>query len=118
MATDLRTDHDTIFVNGEWARAATTDRIEVISPWSEDVIATVPSASREDVDSAVAAAQQALTSGPWPGMSLEDRIGILERFRDLLVEHAEELAQVITEEMGCPITQSRSDPGRQPGRNP
>ena len=108
MATDLRTDHDTIFVNGEWARAATTDRIEVISPWSEEVIATVPSASREDVDSAVAAAQQALTSGPWPGMSLEDRIGILERFRDLLLETSEELAQLITDEMGCPIAQSRS----------
>ena len=57
---------------------------------------------------AVAAAQQALTSGPWPGMSLEDRIGILERFRDLLVEASEELAQLITDEMGCPIAQSRS----------
>ena len=108
MATDLRTDHDTIFVNGEWVRAATTDRIEVISPWSEEVIATVPSASREDVDTAVAAAQQALTSGPWPGMSLEDRIGILERFRDLLLEASEELAHLITDEMGCPIAQSRS----------
>ena len=108
MATDLRTDHDTIFVNGEWVRAATTDRIEVISPWSEEVIATVPSASREDVDIAVSAAQQALTSGPWPSMSLEDRIGILERFRDLLLETSEELAQLITDEMGCPIAQSRS----------
>jgi len=108
VATDLRTDHDTIFVNGEWARAATTDRIEVISPWSEEVIATVPSASREDVDIAVSAAQQALTSGPWPSMSLEDRIGILERFRDLLLETSEELAQLITDEMGCPIAQSRS----------
>ena len=67
MTSDLLTDHDTIFVNGEWVRAATTDRIEVVSPWSEEVIATVPGASREDVDTAVAAAQRAFTSGPWPG---------------------------------------------------
>ena len=41
-------------------------------------------------------------------MSLEDRIGILDRFRDLLLEKSEDLAQLITDEMGCPITQSRS----------
>ncbi len=41
-------------------------------------------------------------------MSLEDRIRILTRLRDLLVAHAEEFAQLITDEMGCPITQSRA----------
>ena len=108
MTSALLTDHDTIFVNGEWVRAATTDRIEVVSPWSEEVIATVPGASPEDVDAAVAAAQRALRSGPWPGMSLDERIAILERFRDLLVAGSEDLAQLITDEMGCPITQSRN----------
>lgn len=108
MTSDLLTDHDTIFVNGEWTRAATTERIEVVSPWTEEVIATVPGASREDVDAAVASAQRALTSGSWPGMSLHERIGILERFRDLLLERSEDLAELITDEMGCPITQSRN----------
>ena len=108
MTSDLLTDHDTIFVDGEWVRAATSDRINVISPWSEEVVASVPGASRDDVDAAVLAAQRALVSGPWPAMDLQERITILERFRDLVLANSEDLAQIITEEMGCPITQSRN----------
>ncbi|UZX03000.1 aldehyde dehydrogenase [Arthrobacter sp. CDRTa11] len=108
MATNLMTAHESIFIGGDWVAPATRDRIEVVSPWSEDVIATVPSGSREDVDRAVAAAQQALTAGRWPSMSLDERMAILKRFRGLLLERSEELAQLITAQMGCPITQSRT----------
>ena len=66
MSNDLLTDHDTIFIDGTFSRASTRDRIEVISPWTEETIATVPGASREDVDAAVSSARRALTSGPWP----------------------------------------------------
>jgi betaine-aldehyde dehydrogenase len=108
MAINLMTNHDSVFIGGDWVAPATRDRIEVVSPWSEDVIATVPSGSREDVDRAVAAARRALDAGPWPSMPIGERVAILERFRELLVEHSEELAQLITAEMGCPITQSRN----------
>jgi aldehyde dehydrogenase (NAD+) len=102
------TSHNSLFIGGQWVTPATAERIEVVSPMTEEVIASVPSGSREDIDRAVAAAHRALKSGPWPAMTLEDRIGILARLRDLLVENADELARAITEEMGCPITQSRS----------
>ncbi|WP_310168448.1 aldehyde dehydrogenase [Arthrobacter sp. BE255] len=108
MATNLMTNHDSLFIGGDWVAPATRERIEVVSPWSEDVIATVPSGSREDVDRAVAAARRALDVGPWPSMSLAERVAILKRLRELLVERSEELAQLITAEMGCPITQSRN----------
>ncbi|MGW2651556.1 aldehyde dehydrogenase [Streptomyces sp. NPDC001393] len=84
------------------------DRIEVISPVTEEVIATVPAGSRADIDRAVAAAQAALISHPWASTTLEDRIALMERLRDLLVKHSDELARVITEEMGCTISQSRA----------
>ena len=102
---NLATSHNSLFIGGEWVAPATKERIEVVSPATEEVIASVPSGSREDIDRAVAAARRALDSGPWPRMTLEDRIGMLSRLRDLLVENAEELARTITEEMGCPITQ-------------
>src|SRR6476620_4134232 len=108
MTTKLMTTYDSVFIGGDWVAPATADRIEVVSPWSEDVIATVPSGSREDVDRAVAAARRALDAGPWPSMSLEERVAILKRFRELLLERNEELAQLITAEMGCTITQSRN----------
>ena len=53
MTTGLLSSHDTVFIDGEWLPAATRDRIEVVSPWSEEVIASVPSGSREDIDRAV-----------------------------------------------------------------
>src|SRR5438067_3722009 len=97
-----------LFIGGEWVAPAGPDKIEVISPWTEEVIATVPAGSAEDVDRAVAAARSALTRGPWPAMSFEERVALVNRLRDLLVGHAEKLAQVITAEMGSPITQSRN----------
>ncbi|HEX3678625.1 MAG TPA: aldehyde dehydrogenase [Galbitalea sp.] len=108
MTRNLLTHHDAIFIGGEWIPPAAHDRLDVVSPWSEEVIASVPSGSREDVDRAVAAARRALEDGPWPAMTLEDRVSVLKRLRELLVDHSEELAQLITDEMGCPITQSRN----------
>ena len=102
------TSHSTLFIDGEWVPPAGKERIEVVSPASEEIIATVPAGTKEDIDRAVAAARRALESGPWPAHTLEERIGLVNRLRDLLVEHAEELAQVISAEMGCPITQSRT----------
>ena len=105
---DVMTSHKNFFIGGEWVAPAGRETIEVVSPWTEEVIASVPGGSTQDIDSAVAAARAALQSGPWPAMSLDERIALLERLRDLLVKNAEELAQVTTAEMGCPITQSRT----------
>ena len=105
---DVVTSHDTFFIGGEWVAPASDARIEIVSPVSEEVIATVPAGSPADVDRAVSAARRALQSGPWPRMTPDERMDVLARLRELLVEHAEPLAQIITEEMGCPISQSRS----------
>lgn len=99
---------DTIFVGGEWIAPQSAQRIEVISPFSEQVIATVPRASRKDVDAAVAAARKAFDTGPWPRMSVEERIQAVGRLRDVFDRRKEDMAQAITAEMGSPITQSRT----------
>ena len=59
-------DRDKLYIDGEWVEPSSTATIEVISPLTEEVIATVPEASNEDVDRAVAAARRAFDSGPWP----------------------------------------------------
>src|SRR5207249_9537604 len=103
MNESVATNHDRLYIGGDWVTPAGDDRIQVVSPVSEEVIATVPGGSRADIDRAVAAARKALVSNPWASMTLEDRIALLERLRDLLVKNSEELAQIITAEMGCPI---------------
>ncbi|MGA3352295.1 MAG: aldehyde dehydrogenase family protein [Acidimicrobiales bacterium] len=53
---------DALFIDGGWVSPKSDSSIEVINPTTEDVIATVPDASREDADRAVAAARAAFDS--------------------------------------------------------
>jgi aldehyde dehydrogenase (NAD+) len=99
---------DTMFIGGAWVPACSSQRLEVISPVTERVIATVPKGSREDVDAAVAAARQAFDKGPWPRMTVAQRIEAVGRLRAVFARRQEEMAQAITAEMGSPITQSRT----------
>ncbi|KAI7838277.1 hypothetical protein COHA_007931 [Chlorella ohadii] len=65
-------------------------------------------AMAEDVDAAVRAAQDAYDNGPWPRMTGYQRGRILERFADLVEEHAEELALLETLDNGKTYTQSKT----------
>lgn len=98
--------HEHLFVDGEWTAPSCPDRIEVVSPWNEEVVGSVPAASTGDVDRAVAAARRAFDSGPWPRTDLAERIAVLRRVRGSLAESQNELAALVTDEMGCPIAQS------------
>ncbi|NVO25429.1 aldehyde dehydrogenase [Donghicola mangrovi] len=99
---------DTIYVDGQWVPAQGTGKIEVISAYSEQVIATVPQCSRDDIDLAVKAARSAFDKGPWPRMSAKERVAVIARLRDIIEQRQEEIAQAISAEMGSPITQARS----------
>ena len=98
----------TLFIGGDWVPALSGASIPVISPFTEQVIATVPRASLADVDAAVAAARRAFDTGPWPRLPVAERVAALRRLRDVMARRAEEVAQAITAEMGSPITQSRT----------
>src|SRR2546426_12179222 len=67
-------EHGQLFIGGELTGPLGKDVIEVISPHTEEVIGRVPHASREDVDRAVAVARRAFDEGPWPRMTLDERI--------------------------------------------
>ena len=71
------------------------------------VIDEVPTASRGDVDAAVAAARAALTDPAWAGLLPVQRAGLLFRLAGLMEEHHEELAQLETRDQGQPIGISR-----------
>ena len=99
---------DRLLIGGKWVEPATEERTEVVSPASEEVIAAVPAASKADIDRAVAAARDAFEHGPWPRTTLDERIAVLKRLADALAANSGALASLITDEMGCPITQSRT----------
>jgi betaine-aldehyde dehydrogenase len=97
-------DHDKLYIGGEWVAPATGDRIEVISPHTEEVIARVPEGSVADVDKAVASARTSFDGGEWSAAPVEERIAAVERFSNAYAARLADLATVITEEMGSPIT--------------
>jgi acyl-CoA reductase-like NAD-dependent aldehyde dehydrogenase len=99
---------DKLFIAGRWVDSLGQDKIDVISPATEELVASVPSASASDVDRAVSAAREAFESGAWPRMPVSERLGVLGEFLALYVEHEETIAQIVTEEMGCPISLSRT----------
>src|SRR5689334_20418386 len=95
-----------LFVNGEWRDATSGRTLEVTNPATEEVIATVPSADRADVDAAVAAARAAL-NGPWGQMAARERGRLLWRLGETLMERADHVARLETLHNGKPIFESR-----------
>jgi aldehyde dehydrogenase (NAD+) len=99
--------HDKLYIDGEWVAPAGSDVIEVISPHTEEVIATVPDGTPADIDRAVEAARRTFDQGDWASMAPLDRIAIVEDFCSLYAARMMDMAAVITEEMGSPISFSQ-----------
>jgi acyl-CoA reductase-like NAD-dependent aldehyde dehydrogenase len=100
--------YDRLFIGGDWVEPSSPTQIEVVSPVTEQRVAVVPAAMAPDVERAVAAARTAFDSGPWPCMSVSERVDVLRRFAALYAENEETIASLVTEEMGCPISLSRT----------
>jgi betaine-aldehyde dehydrogenase len=97
-------DYDKLFIGGDWVAPEGTDRIAVISPVTEEVIAHVPDGTEADIDKAVAAARTAFDRGPWPRMAPTERGEILAKVAAQITAEMGDMAAIITEEMGAPIT--------------
>ena len=95
---------DRLFIGGELVPPESDAVIEVISPVTEERIATAPSSTPEDIDRAVRSARAAFDDGPWPRLSPLERAQALEPVGDYLRARIPDIAQLITEEMGSPIS--------------
>src|SRR5690348_5441169 len=100
--------HDHLYIDGEWRGPLGSDRIDVTSPWTEELVGSVPAASKDDIDLAVAAARKAFERGPWARLDPAERVEILRKVRNALAERRDEFASLVSTEMGSPITQSTS----------
>ncbi|WP_026413471.1 aldehyde dehydrogenase [Actinomadura oligospora] len=96
-------EHDRLFIGGGWTAPAGTGVIDVVSPHTEEVVGRVPDGTEADMDHAVRAARLAFDHGPWPRMTPAERAEILGRLSTIYAERQQEMADLITEEMGSPI---------------
>jgi len=96
-----------LYIGGEWTPPSDGGAFDVISPHTEGVIGRAPAAGPRDVDRAVAAARAAVDEGPWPGLDPSERVDALRGLAALYGERRREMAELITAEMGAPITFSK-----------
>ncbi len=91
------------FIGGRYVDAACGKTFDDVSPVDGRVLAKVAACDAEDVDRAVAAARSSFESGSWSQTAPAERKRVLQRFADLIRDHADELALLETLDMGKPI---------------
>src|SRR5215203_158445 len=96
---------DKLFIGGEWVEPAGGDSIEVVNPTTEEVIGRIPEGTAEDADRAVRAARAAFDS--WSQTPPEERARLCAAIGERLSERGDDLAALITTELGMPIGLSR-----------
>ena len=90
------------FINGEYIPSLSGKVKENINPATEEVISVISQGGKEEVDAAVAAAKKAL-KGPWKKFTLDQRIAVIRKIGDIILERKDELAQLESLDTGKPI---------------
>lgn len=96
---------DMLYINGSWTASSGESALLVENPTSEEIIGSVPDGTIQDTDLAVEAAKNAFDS--WSKSPIQERIRILHALSESFKERSEELAEIITSEVGTPIEYSR-----------
>ena len=94
-------------VYGEWRESKTERWMPVTDSSTGEVIAEVPCCTQDEVESAIASAQAAFPA--WSSLSISKRTQMMFRWRNVLVEHEEELAVLCAKELGKNLNEARGD---------
>ncbi len=97
--------YDKLYIDGAWVASSGTGTIEVIDASTEQVMGSIPEGSAADVDRAVAAAVAAF--GSWSTTPADERAKFLVRIQEAMAARMDEIAEVITGEVGMPLGMSK-----------
>ena len=90
---------DKLFIGGEWVEPAGDGSIEVVNPTTEEVIGRVPEGTPRTPTAPCAAARAAFDA--WSQTPPDERAGFCAAIGEKLGERGDELAALITTELGC-----------------
>lgn len=94
-------------VAGEWIAADSGKTIDVTNPATGDVIGTVPACGTEETERAIAAASGAFPA--FAGMALGERVALLWKLHDALMDNQASLAELLTVEQGKPLAEAMGE---------
>lgn len=96
------------FIGGEWvARAASGKTFDVTNPSTGELLMTLPDLGVEETKVAIDAAYKAQKN--WAAKTGKERGAVLRKLYDLMVENADDLAAILTAEMGKPLSESKGE---------
>src|ERR1700740_3829448 len=100
--SDIRIPH---FIGGEWVNSKSTEWQELVNPATPAPLGKVPLAGVAEVNAAIEAAAAAFPD--WRRTPPEDRIQPLFKLKVLLEEHIDDIARIITQDNGKPLTEAK-----------
>lgn len=95
------------FINGSWCAAASGKCYEIFNPASGESLAKLPSMDAADTEQAIQAAEAALPA--WKSRTAKDRSQLLRRWFELVMQHQDELALIMTLEQGKPLAEAKGE---------
>ena len=101
-----------MIINGKAVDSSDGKTLNVVNPATGIVIDTVPSATEEDINAAVAAAKSAQKI--WAKIPVYEKVQIMKKFISLVLENKEDLARTLYDETGKPIKEARAEIGNIP----
>ncbi|HUE12324.1 MAG TPA: NADP-dependent succinate-semialdehyde dehydrogenase [Steroidobacteraceae bacterium] len=95
------------FIDGRWESADNGGTVVVHNPATAEVLGLIPNMGTAETRRAIAAAARALPA--WAARTAKDRSGLLRRWFDLMMQHQEDLAALMTAEQGKPLAESMGE---------
>ena len=96
-----------VYLGGEWRDADGGATIEVRDPANGDLLGSVPKCGAAETERAIAAAEQAQPA--WAARPAKERAALLRRLNDLMLEHQDDLALIMTREQGKPLAEAKGE---------
>jgi len=96
-----------LYIAGEWCQSQSTQSIPVTNPATQEVLTNVPFATSAEVDAAVASAKKAFET--WKNTPVSTRARVMLNYQHLLKQHHDELAEIISQELGKTFEDAKGD---------
>lgn len=96
-----------LLINGEFVESTTSHWQDIVNPATQEVLGRVPFATAEEVNAAIAAAQNSLAS--WRQTPIQARMRIMLKLQDLISNNLKSIAQVLTAEQGKTLADAEGD---------
>ena len=94
-------------IDGQWRDALSGQRVDVTNPANGETLATVPHMGEAETVQAIEAAERALPA--WRALTAAERGRILRRWYELMMQHQDDLARIMTLEQGKPLAEARGE---------